>query len=63
MPVITVVGDDVIIVVERRDGADGDGFLPDIQVQEAPDLGVGVALGALLLEAPDEGHLAVPFQG
>ncbi|MNL86584.1 hypothetical protein D3C87_2153440 [compost metagenome] len=32
MTVIPVVGHDVVVVVERPDGADGHGFLPDVQV-------------------------------
>ena len=38
---------------------DADRLLPDVEVQEAADLALGVAARALLLDAADEEHLAV----
>ncbi len=56
--VVTVGGDDGIVVVGGADGADGGGFLADVDVAEAADLGLLVGLHGAFLEAADEHHVA-----
>ena len=46
------------LVVERAADADRDGLLPDRDVEEPRELAGAEALLDLLLEAPDEEHLA-----
>ena len=54
---LAVGRDDPVTFLQHRDDADGDRFLAVIKVQEAPDLFLGVELGALVLEAADADHL------
>ena len=55
--VVAVGRDHVVVGLERGERADGDRLLPDVEVQEAADLALGVAARALLLDAADEEHL------
>ena len=48
---------------ERLHRPHRDGLLADVEVEEAADLAHGVELGRLLLEAPDEQHLAQQREG
>ena len=59
MPVLAITAHDVIGWLQRGDGADAAGLLPDIEVQEAADLAEGIFFGRLLFEAPDQHHLIV----
>ncbi len=59
MAVVAVGGDDVIVLAHERAGADGDGFLADVEVEEAADLAGIIDREAALLEAADAHHLAV----
>lgn len=56
--VVAVRGDDWVVVVEGVDGADGEGFLADVEVTEAADFGLLVGLGAAVLKLADEDHVA-----
>ena len=58
MAVFAVGRDDRIVGVQRVDDAGRDGFLADIEVQEAADLLQPVELRAGLLETADAQHLA-----
>ena len=44
IPVVTVVGDDVVAALERRDGANGHSLFANVEVQEATDLAQRVVL-------------------
>ena len=55
--VVAVAREHVVVGAYGRDGADGDGLLPDVEVAEASDLAERVGFGGLLLEAADENHL------
>jgi hypothetical protein len=57
--VVAVGGDDVVVLAHDGHAADGDGFLPDVEVEEAADLALLVAAQAALLEAADAHHVAV----
>src|SRR4029077_21027918 len=59
--VLPVGADDVVVRPERRDAADGDRLLADVEMAEAPDFPQAVGLAGLLLEAPDHHHLAEPM--
>ena len=54
--------DDVVLVVERVNRADGDGLLAGIEMAEAGDFAAAVHLGGLLLEAPDERHAPIEVE-
>ena len=56
--VVAVGGDERVVRPERRHGPGRDRLLADVEVEEAADLAQAVQLGRLLLEAPDEEHLA-----
>ena len=58
MTVLAVRRDDRVLRRKRLHGADGHGFLADVEMQEAANLAGAVQLGALLLEAADAQHLA-----
>ncbi len=60
--VVAVGGDDVILGAGGGDGADGDGFLADVEVAESADLLLLVGLGAFDFKLSDEAHLAVPVE-
>src|SRR5207249_3898779 len=60
--VLAVGGDDVVGRFGRRDGADGDGLLANVEVQEAAHLPLRVGLRRGFLEAATEGDLAVQAQ-
>ena len=55
--VVAVGGDDVVIVAHERAGADGDGFLADVEVEKAAHFSAVVLLQRLLLKAPHPQHL------
>ena len=57
MRVAPVGGDDVVVIAHQRTGADGNGFLPDIEVHEAAHLALLVVTERALLESPDAQHL------
>ena len=58
MPVVTVSGYDLIALLQRHLHADHDGFLADIEMAETADRAHAVELAGLLLEAPDQQHVA-----
>ena len=58
MPVRAVRRGDDVLVLQRGADADGDGLLADRDVQEPGQLAGAEALLDLLLEAPDQEHLA-----
>jgi len=55
--VVAVGGDDGVVVVRGPDGAHGGGFLADVDVAEAADLGLLVGLHGPLFEAADHHHV------
>src|SRR6185437_7043773 len=55
--VLAVGADHVVIRTQHAVGADGDRFLPDIEMAEAADLADGVRLRGPLLEAAPLQHL------
>src|SRR6516164_1226589 len=57
VPVIAVGGNDPVALLEHRNDADSDCFLPIIKVQESPDLLLSIEFGAFILEAADADHL------
>ena len=59
MRVVAVGGDDPVAFLEGLQEARGDGLLPDIDVEVAPDLTLPETPLARLLEGPNQGHLAV----
>ena len=59
LAMVAVVGDDVIIVAQGVDGADGDGFLAVIDMEKAFDVASRVLAFRLSLELTDELHLPV----
>ena len=56
---VAVTGDALVAFLGRGFQADHDRFLPDIQVAEPGDQTHPVKLPRLLLEAPDQQHVAV----
>ena len=60
--VVAIGGDHRIAVAERVLHADRDRFLADVEVAEAADQAHAVELARLLLEAPDQQHLAIVAQ-
>ena len=52
--VLAVGGDDVVARLRGRDRPDGDGFLADVEVQEAADLALLVGTARRLFETPAE---------
>lgn len=59
--VIAVRGDEVIILTRQGNGADGDGLLADVKVEETADLTALVVLERNLLEAADADHFRQQF--
>jgi hypothetical protein len=57
--VIPVSGDHLIAVLRGHLHADDDCLLADVEVAEAADQAHAVHLAGLLLEAPDQQHLAI----
>ena len=62
MPVLAIGRDDVVLVVERVDRADGDGLLAGVEMAEAGDFAAAVHLGGLLFEAPDQRHAPIEVE-
>ena len=60
--VIAIAGDHRVAGLEGHLHADDDRFLPDVEVAEAADQAHAVHLAGLLLETPDQQHLAVGGQ-
>ncbi len=60
--VVAVGRDHPILRLARRQQPGADGFLADVQVQEAADLALLVQLGRPLLDAADQYHLVVQAQ-
>ncbi len=58
MTVIAVSGYDLVALLERHLHTDDDGFLADIEMAEAADRAHAIELAGLLLEAPDQQHVA-----
>ena len=54
MAVITIGAENGILRFERHDGADRDGFLPDVKMAKPANLPQGIHLCCLLFEAPDQ---------
>src|SRR4051794_33391767 len=59
MGVVAVGGDYLVAFIVGLQKARGDGLLPDIDVEVAPDLTLPETPLARLLEGPDQGHIAV----
>ncbi len=59
---VAVGRDPLVAFVRRRLEADDDGLLPDVKVTESPDQAHAIKLSRLLLEPPDQQHLAVVTQ-
>ncbi len=57
--VVAVGGDDLVALFEGLEEARGDGLLPDVDVEVAPDLALPEAPLARLFEGPDQDHLLV----
>src|SRR2546425_8266006 len=62
LTMLAVGADDVVVVPQRPECADTHGFLTDVQMAEAADLGQRVRLGRLFLEVTNEQHLPQHFQ-
>ena len=62
VPVIAVTGYDLIAFLQRHLHAHHHGLLADIEVAEAADRAHTVKLAGLLLEAPDQEHVAQRLQ-
>ena len=58
MAVVTVARYDLIARLQRHLHADHDGFLADVEMAETADRTHAVELTGLLLEAPDQQHVA-----
>lgn len=54
---IAVGGDDVVVLAHQRDGADRDGFLSDVKMEEAAHFSLLVELEGGLLETADAEHV------
>ena len=59
MGVVAIGGDDVVVFAEEGDGADGDGFLSDVEVEETRHFAALVVLERNLFESPDAAHQSV----
>ncbi len=57
MAVLPIGGDDPIPLLEHRDHTHGNRLLSIIEVQEAPDLFLGVKLCAFVLEPANPDHV------
>lgn len=57
--VVAIGGDDVVVFAEEGDGADSDGFLTDVEVEEAGHFAALVVLERNLFESPDAAHQSV----
>ena len=61
MAVIAIVRHDVILRAQRVHRAHGDGFLADVQMQEAADLALLIGRARFFFKAPDQHHLPIPL--
>ncbi len=59
---IPVTGDHLVALLHRHLHADDDRFLADVEVAEAADEAHARTSGRLLLETPDQQHLAIGEQ-
>ena len=59
---VPIVGDDVVLWPQGRNGTNRDGLFTDVEVKKAQDVALHVLTGALLLEQPHQHHLTVEFQ-
>ena len=57
--VVAVASDDMVMFTQKGDRAGGDGFLADIEVEEAANLALLVDSDAALFEMADSGHFGV----
>ena len=57
--VVAVVSYDIVVRAERRHSADRNGFLSDIEVQEAANLALHVKASACFLESSNQQHLPI----
>ena len=63
MNVISVsAAEPVVLTLHRTDDAGADGFLAVVQMHEPEHLAPVVHLGALVLEAPTEGHVSIQLK-
>ncbi len=60
--VVAIAGDDGVALFERHLHADHHGLLADVEVAEAADQAHAVHLAGLLLEAPDQQHVAIGLE-
>jgi hypothetical protein len=56
---VPVVTQYVVIVPSGIERPDRDRLLADVEVEEPTHLGLGIRLGGMFLEMPDQHHLAV----
>ena len=59
LSMLAVARNDIIVLANRRDGADADCLLTDVQMAEAANLAQVVRLGAFLFKAPTQKHLPI----
>jgi hypothetical protein len=59
--VIAIGGNNFILGIAEGDEAGADGFLTNVEVEEATDMALLVKFGGALFDAADEDHLAVEF--
>lgn len=62
MSVIAIAGDDLIALLQGHLHANYHGLLADIEVAEAADRAHAIELAGLLLEPPDQEHVAERLQ-
>ena len=55
--VLAIGRHDAVVLAERVQRTNTYGFLPDVEVQEPPDLLLRIELGALLLESANADHV------
>jgi len=55
--VVPVSGDGVVVVTHQSEGADGDGFLPDVKMKEPAHFTLLVEFEGGLFEAADAEHV------
>ena len=61
MPVIAIMRHDVILRAQRMNCAHGDGFLADVEMQEAADFALLIRSARLFFKAPDQRHFVIPL--
>src|SRR5216684_3725658 len=57
LSVLSVTGNNIIVLANGRDSADANCFLADVKMAETADLAEVVGLGAFFFKAPNQEHL------